>query len=411
MPAFYYKVLDNTGKEVKGEIEGANARGVRESLRNSGFFIIELQTISEKKSYKDIGLKFISKGGFSFSKGRLKKIAVFTRQLQMLLKAGLPLVPALTAINDQAKDKELKKVIIQVQEKVKAGNSLANTLEGQGHLFDNFYVNMIRAGESSGSLETILERLGDYLENQINVINKVTAGLAYPLIMALVAIFVLSFLLIFVVPKITNFFSEINQALPLITVLLIKVTDFLKRFFFLIIICLSIIFIIFKRYIKTEKGRYYYDLFKLKIPLIGDINQKVIIARFSRTLSTLLKGGVSLVQSLDIIKNLVGNVVFLKAIDSINGKIKEGQTIAEQLDQYKSLFPPLVVHMVSIGEKSGYLEDMLLSIANAYDNEVDSTIDTLTALLEPIMILMMAIVVGFIYLAILLPILEMGKIR
>jgi general secretion pathway protein F len=390
MPVYEYKALDKSGKTISGIMDADSSQEARVKLREREVFITELHetaTIQEKKKTTSITL---------FSRIRPIEISMMVRQLSTLLNAGIPLIEALSAIIDQLENKGLKKIISQVRESVREGRSLADALSPHTRAFTSLMVNMIRSGENSGSLEIVLLRLADFLEQQINTKQKIQSALVYPVVTITIAIVILIFLLIKVVPSVTDIFADMGQSLPLPTAVLIALSDFIKTYWLLFILLFVSGFFGIKAYIKTPKGSIHYDRLKLKMPLFGSLFRKIAISRFSRTLGTLLKNGVPLLNSLDIVRNVVGN------------KIGEGSSIHEPLRR-SGVFPPILTHMINVGEKSGTLEEMLNKVADITDTEIDTTINTLTALLEPLMILGLAVVVGFIVFSILLPIFEMSQ--
>jgi len=407
MPVFEYKALDSKGKRVKGIIDADSSKVARLKLRNEGVFLTEIweETRSEAPiSSRELRVSRI------LGRIRAQEIVIMTRQLATLLGAGLPLMASLTALIDQVDNSSLKKVITQVREEVTKGNSLADSMAYHPRIFPNLYVNMVKAGETSGTLETILSRLADFSENQMRLRNRVLAALVYPILMVFVGGGVVIFLLTCVIPTITEIFSEMQQTLPLPTILLISVSEFMKGFWWMILLFLIFVLVGGNGYIRrTESGRLLYDGFRLKVPLFGDIVKKTALSRFSRTLGMLLKSGIPLLLALDIVKSVVNNLILSQAIESAREDVREGEDIAAPLGRSK-VFPPLVIHMISAGEKSGELEDMLLRVADSYDNEVETTVSALTSVLEPVLILLMGVVVGFIVLATLMPILEMNQI-
>ncbi len=402
MPVYEYKALDKSGKTVSGIMDADSSQEARVKLREREVYITELHetaTIHEKKKTTSLTL---------FSRIRPIEISMMVRQLSTLLNAGIPLIEALSAIIDQLENKGLKKIISQVRESVREGRSLGDALSPHTRAFTPLMVNMIRSGESSGSLEIVLLRLADFLEQQVNTKQKIQSALVYPVVTISIAIAILIFLLIKVVPSVTDIFADMGQSLPLPTAVLIAFSDFIKTYWLLFILLFVSGFFGIKAYIKTPKGSIHYDRLKLKMPLFGSLFRKIAISRFSRTLGTLLKNGVPLLSSLDIVRNVVGNKILERTIEDARTHIGEGSSIHEPLRR-SGVFPPILIHMINVGEKSGTLEEMLNKVADTTDNEIDTTINTLTALLEPLMILGLAVVVGFIVFSILLPIFEMSQ--
>lgn len=407
MPVYEYRALNIKGKKLKGIINAESIFAARQKLRETNTFPVELKETSAKEKEETPTRKSV---GSLFKRISSGEISIMTRQLATLLGAGLPLVASLTALVFQITNPKLKKTLAQIKEEVNEGNSLAQSISSYPGIFSPFYVNMVRAGEASGALNIVLERLADFNERQQALRGKIKAALAYPLFMFLIGSIVLFFLTIFIVPRITGIFDEMHQTLPGITIFLISVSGFLKSFWW--IICLFIIAaFIGLRYVftKTLKGQYFRDKIKLKMPLYGPLIQKMAVARFSRTLGTLLQSGVPLLTALSIVKNVVGNRLIADAIANASIDVEEGQDLSAPLSR-SGLFPPITVQMISVGEQSGTMETMLYKIADTYETEVESNIVMMTSMLEPVMILVMGLVVGFIVISILLPIFEMNQL-
>jgi general secretion pathway protein F len=406
MPVYEYTALNDKGKKLKGLIDAQSTVAARQKLRESNIYLTELQETSGAK--KDGPLK--QPLGGLFRKVGSREVTVMTRQLATLLGAGLPLVQSLATLIAQTSHPQLKTILAQVREEVNEGNSFSHTMTHYPQVFPAFYLNMVRAGEASGTLHLVLERLADFSEKQQALKGRVRAALAYPLFMFLIGSVVLFFLVAFVVPNVTRIFDEMHQTLPLITILLIGVSRFLETFWWVIVAGLIGGFVALKYFLsKTQKGRTLLDRTLLIIPVVGPMNRKMAVARFSRTLGTLLESGVPLLASLEIVRNIVGNSLISDAIQKAGNDVREGQNLSAPLAR-SGLFPTIAVEMISVGEQSGNLEPMLYRIAEAYEKEVESSITMLTSLLEPIMILVMGLAVGFIVVSILLPIFEMNQL-
>jgi general secretion pathway protein F len=406
MPVYEYTALNDKGNKLKGIIDAQSTVAARQKLRESNIYLTDLQETSGAK--KDSSLKQ-SLGGL-FRKVGSREMTVMTRQLATLLGAGLPLVQSLTTLIAQTSHPQLKTILAQIKEEVNEGSSLSHTMTHYPQVFPAFYLNMVRAGEASGTLHLVLERLADFSEKQQALKGRVRAALAYPLFMFLIGSVVLFFLVAFVVPNVTKIFDEMHQTLPLITILLIGVSRFLETFWWIILAGLLGAFVALKYFLsKTQKGRTLLDRTLLALPVIGPMNRKMAVARFSRTLGTLLESGVPLLASLEIVRNIVGNSLISDAIQKAGNEVREGQSLSAPLAR-SGLFPVISVEMISVGEQSGNLEPMLYRIAEAYEKEVESSITMLTSLLEPIMILVMGLIVGFIVVSILLPIFEMNQL-
>ncbi len=405
MAVYEYRGLDPAGRDLKGIIDADSPRLARAKLRRSGIFPTEILI---DRHMKKSGVEGVSIGAL-VSRISIQEISIMTRQMATLVGAGLPIVEALTALIDQTENVRLKKVITQVRESVNEGSSLADAMRRFPKVFSELYANMINAGESSGALDIVLKRLADFMENQVMLRNKVLAALTYPIILVLVGIAILSFLLVFVVPKVVRIFDDLQQALPIPTVILIAVTDFLGDYWWAILVVVGGSILALRQYAATEKGHQNYNRMILRIPIVGKLLRIIVTTRFARTLAILLNSGIPLLQSMDIAKAVVNNVVIADAIESAKEGIREGESIAEPLRRSKIL-PPMVTHMIAVGEKTGELEQMLFKVSEAYDSEVETTMSRMTSLLGPIVILVLGGVVLFIVLAILLPMFEMNQI-
>jgi general secretion pathway protein F len=404
VPVYEYRALNTSGRAVKGIVDADSSRAARLKLRRNGIFPIELHEEAEAQGDKreyDV-LRFLRRV-------KLQEVAITVRQLSTLLSAGLPLVESLTAIIEQVPNPALKKIVTQVRERVNEGSSLADAFAQHPRIFSSLFVNMTRAGERSGALEIVLERLADFTENQVAFRHKISAAMVYPILMTFVGIGVLGFLLGYVIPTVTQIFEDLKQTLPLPTLILMTASDALRRFWWVGVVVLALMLLGIDRYSRTEAGRLVLDRVKIKAPIFGPLALKVAIARFTRTLAILLRSGVPVLTSMDIVKNVVSNRVLEHVIEEARDNIREGQDIAPPLRR-SQLFPPLATHMIAVGEKSGKLEDMLMRVADTFETDVETTVQGLTALIEPLMILLMGSVIGFIALSILLPIFQINQI-
>jgi general secretion pathway protein F len=324
------------------------------------------------------------------------------------MTAGLPVVDALGILIDQSEKKSVQTLFADIREQIRGGKALSVALEGYPQAFPPIFVHMVRAGEASGTLDQILFRLAEFLDKQLLLKQRVSSAMTYPIIMSLVAAAVLFFLLAFVVPKITAVFADMKQALPPPTRVLMAISRFLADMWPVLLLSIGAAVLAARRFLTTDRGRWLQDQTTLKLPLLGEIARMVAISRFARTLSTMLSSGVSLLESLDVARRVMNNRVLERVVDESRQQIQEGEPFADPLKQ-SGEFPPLVTHMVAVGERSGEMEEMLRRVAQIYDSEVDRKVTRLTSLLEPIMILVMGVVVLFIVVAILLPIFEMGQ--
>ena len=388
---------------MKGIIDAPSPRMARSKLRSLRIFPVDIrEEISKLQVAEDPLAKL-------FVRMRPQDISIITRQLATLLEAGTPLVSALDAIIEQTDNHAVKKVIAQVREEIKEGRSFADALDKHRKVFSDLYVNMIRAGEESGALEGVLLRLADFTENQILLKNRIRAALAYPLIMTIIGAGVMIFLLTFVIPTVTQVFEEMGQTLPLPTRILMAVSNLFKGYWWLIIIGFVFLIVGIRRYLQTPKGALRWDRVKLRLPLFGGLIVRGAVARFARTLATLLQGGLPILNSLEIVKTVVNNHLLAQAIEETKAEVREGEGIAPSLKR-SGLFPAIVTHMIATGEGSGNLEQMLAKVADAYEAEVQTKVTALTSILEPVIILAMGLVVGFIVISILLPIFEMNQL-
>lgn len=402
MAVFEYKGLDFRGKNTAGVIDADNPRQARSKLRQNGVFPTEVLSAKAAAAVQ-------AKEAFSFGQRvTLSDTALATRQMSTLLGAGLSIMEALAALIEQTENKAAKKIWVDVREGVKEGGSFADALSRHPKTFSTLYCQMVRAGEASGALDQILLRLADYLENQVRLRGKIFSMMTYPILMMVVSMLILLFLVAYVVPKVTSIFDDLNQALPLPTIILLSISDFVQNYGWLVFLLIAAALFFLKRHIDTPEGREKYDRVSLKLPLIGRVVKMIAISRFTKTLATLLASGVQLLKALEIVQEVVGNKVLEETIQEARGNIREGEAIADPLKR-SGLFPPLVTHMISIGEKSGELENMLQKVSEAYDNEVENVVTGMTSLLGPLMILGMGFAILFIVLAILLPIFEVSQ--
>ena len=406
MSVFEYVALDEKGHQRKGFIDAPGVAAARQKLREENVYPVEINQAENRKETALSGALKIN----IWQRVSANDISIFTRQLSTLLGAGMPLVPSLSILMKQANNPLLKKSLAQIREQVNEGKSLTESMSNFPQIFPPFYLNMVRAGEASGTINLVLGRLADFSENQQTLMNKIRSALAYPLIMLFMGSAVIFLLMTFVVPKITGIFSDMHQTLPVITIIMITISNFLKSFWWLILILLAAAIAAFKYMTTgTEAGKRMWDNAKLKIPVWGQVNRKIAIARFSRTLATLLQSGVPLLAAMEIVRNVVNNILIGEAIRKAGKDVEEGKGLSGPLTQ-SGIFPPLVTEMIAVGEQSGSLENMLNRIATAYETEAQADIMVMTSLLEPAMIIVMALLVAFIVFSILLPIFEMNQL-
>jgi|SRR5579863_583263 len=402
MAVFEYKGVTADGRDTSGIIDADSPKAARSKLRQTGIF--PTQVFEGEKGAKGRPRRWVFGEWIS-----QQDVAIFTRQLSTLLSAGIPLMEALGALTEQVEKQELKRILADVREAVREGSALSAAVAHHPHVFPELYIQMVRAGEASGTLDRILVRLADFLEYRMKLRGKVVSALAYPILMLLVSILVLFFLITYAVPKVTVIFEEMHQALPLPTRILMAISNGLSSYWWLLLGGAAAIGFALRRYTATPAGRVAYDRFLLRLPLFGKIVRMVALARFSRTLATLLSSGIQLLGALEIVRDVVGNQILSEAIQKARENIREGESIADPLRR-SGVFPPLLTHMIAVGEKSGDLEVMLQKVADTYDDEVETVVSALTALLSPMMILLMGGVVFCIVLAILLPIFEISQV-
>jgi general secretion pathway protein F len=407
MPIFEYRGFNEAGRSVDGIREAESPKGLRALLRKEGVFVSEVKAEEVKKretAEEQADVRRLWSGRIS-----AEEVSIMTRQLATLVGAGIPLVEALTALVDQIDHERLKRVVSQVKQRVNEGSTLADAMALHPRVFSQLFINMIRAGEHSGALHVVLIRLADFTEAQARLRSKVMGTMAYPIIMVIIGTLIMGILMTVVVPKVTKMFDDMKMTLPLPTRILMFVSGTLQNYWYAFLLAFLLGAYGLWRYIHTPNGRTWWDRKTLNAPIFGKIVRMLAIARFSRTLSTLLKSGVPLLTSMDIVKAIVTNTILSGVIEQSRDAIKEGESIAAPLRR-SGEFPPMVYHMVSIGERSGQLEEMLLNVANAYDAQVETRMTALTSLLEPVMIVAMGGVVAFIVMAILLPILQMNTV-
>jgi general secretion pathway protein F len=412
MPVFEYSGLTEAGKNVRGLKDAESAKVLRALLRKEGVFVTESHAADPGAAAsgkpqaggmsREVDLGKFFGGGVS-----AQDLAVATRQLSTLIGAGIPLADSLTALVEQVEHPRLKRILGTVKQKVNEGSSLADALAEHPKAFNTLYVNMIRAGESSGALDVVLQRLADFTENSAQLRNKLLGAMLYPIIMVVVGIAIVSILFVVVIPKVTKIFEDMNATLPWTTQLLIAISSFARDYWWAMLVGAPLLVAGFQRYIRSPRGRAWFDRTQLKLPVFGDLVRMLAISRFAKTLATLLSSGVPLLISLDIVKNIVHNTVLSKVIEDARDAIREGESIAAPLKR-SGQFPPLVHHMIAIGERSGQLEDMLQNVARSYDSQVDMRIAALTSLLEPMMIVVMGAGVAFIVFSILMPIMNLN---
>jgi len=421
MPKFSYVALDPRGKEITGVLESENTTAAVSRIREMGYFptnVAEADKVAGKKGGKGstpgasgggksggkkglggLELKFLSSG-----KVKNKLLTAFTRQLATLIDAGLPLLRGLDVLRKGEKNPTLKRTLQRLAESVEGGSTFSEALAQHPKIFNRLYVNMVRAGEAGGVLDVTLGRLADFQEKAQKIKNKVVSAMVYPTVVIFVALAIVTFLMVVIVPKFQEIFQDLleGKPLPWLTLFVLHVSNLVQHQFLLVAGAIAAVVVSIKMIGKTVKGRFYLDKLKLNAPLFGQMIRKVGIARFSRTLGTLVASGVPILQALNIVRETSGNAVIAKAVSQIHDAVKEGERIVQPLEA-SGVFPPMVVSMVDVGEETGALPDMLMKVADVYDDEVDNAVAAMTSLLEPIMIVVLAVIVGTIVIAMFMP--------
>jgi len=413
---YAYKAVDKSGKEVKGEIDAASDTEVIAHIRRIGCFPTQ---ISEKKGRATSVAAPQGQGEerrfFSMSMSipflgigtvRSKDIMVLTRQLSTMIASGLPLVRGLSVLHDQLRPGMLKDVMRSVLAQIEGGSNFSDALGKFPKVFSNMFVSTVKAGEAGGVLEVVLERMADFTEKNHKLKGKIKSALTYPLLVVFIAVSVLVFLIAFIIPKFMELFAEIGATLPLPTMILMSVSDFLRERWYICVAVLVAITVTYNILSRMKRMRFYIDRAKLHIPIFGVLMRKMSIANFSRTLSTLTASGVPILQALDITKDTLDNEVIIRALTMTYESIREGESMAAPL-KASGVFSAMVVNMVEVGEETGSLEQMLSKVADVYEGEVDATVSALTSLLEPILIVTIGIIVGFIVVAMFLPLIKL----
>ncbi len=401
MPVFEYKGLNQAGKNVRGSTEADNARTARTRLKKDGIFVTEIRDKTKAQAAKAKGSK--PSGG----KIPIADLANFTRQLATLLKAGIPLVDSLIAVGEQMENPLLKDVISDVRTQVNEGSTLHKAMGKYPNIFSHIFITMCEAGEATGTLDVILLRLAEFTEAQNALVSKVKAAIMYPVIMTIFLLIMLSVIFIFVVPQMTAVFEGAEMTLPWYTEFVIGVSGIFVDYWLALLILIFVTTLVFKSWKKSPSGSRSWDQIILKTPMIGRLARMIAVSRFTRTLSTLLAGGVAMLQAMDIVRNVVGNQVLADAIDEARNNIREGESIAAPLKRSGQFFP-IVIHMIAIGEKTGDLEAMLQQVSNSFDFQVDTEINGVTAALAPLLIVFMGVIIGGVVFSIMIPIFQMS---
>lgn len=402
MAEYSYEALDRGGKQVRGVIEAGSEQVIVEKLRNMGYYPVSVG-LSRKRAMGNTDITALPGLRLFFHRVRNKDVMTFTRQLATLIDAGLPIIRSLTILQEQVESVLLRDKIGQIAKDIEQGSSLSDALAKHPKIFDRLYVNMVRAGEIGGVLEAVLVKIADFLEKRQAIIGKVRSAMMYPAVVLTLATAIVTFILIVIVPKFKDIFQQLGGDLPWLTRVLIDISYALVNYTAWVIVGIVAIVFAFKRINQTRGGKLFLDTLKLRIPIVGKLFRKSAIVRFASTLATLITSGVPILQAIDIVRETSGNEVVTRAMDSVYTSVRDGETIHEPLGRCK-VFPPLVVHMVAVGEETGAIDAMLQKVSEAYEREVEDTVNALTSILEPILIVFLGAIVGVIVVGLYLPI-------
>ncbi len=400
MPEFIYRGINRKGQKVQGEIEADNITIARQLLERQG---LSLKALKPKP--KDL-LEYVP---VLQEKVREKDLVIFTRQFSTMIDAGLPIIQCLEILRDQTENKAFRKVLRKLKKDVEEGATFSDALRKHPKVFDRLFVNLVAAGEAGGILDVTLTRLAAYLEKVASLKKKVRGAMTYPAIVVAIAVIVIAVILIYVIPVFAGLFKDAGVPLPALTLLVINISNFTKNYFHWIILGLVIFGFLFQRFRKTKRGRDITDRFFLRVPVFGILLKKVALARVTRTLGTMLGSGVPILESMELVAATAGNTVIEKAIRQAQTAVSQGKTLSEPL-QESGIFPPMVVHMVSVGEATGALDSMLSKVADFYDEEVDATVEALTSLLEPMLIVFLGVTIGGLLVAMYMPIFQLADV-
>ncbi|MCB9950646.1 MAG: type II secretion system F family protein [Planctomycetaceae bacterium] len=409
MPVFQYEAMDNqTGLEIKDQIEAETEDHAQQIIREKGFFVTRITEKVERKKEAKAPERRAARKKTTFTIGGVsnKKLTTFTRQLSTLQDAGLPILRSLRILENQDKPGPLKNALIGVIEDIESGNTLSEAMAKQPKAFDNLYVNMVKAGEAGGALEIILQRLAEFKERSMSLRRKVQGAMIYPCAVITVATLIVGFIMYWIIPKFKDIFIGFGVELPKITQVLIDMSDMVVKYWFLIPVIPFSMWLLIKIIKKNKTGAYIIDRIALKLPILGAIIGKSTVARTCRTLGTLIASGVPILEALSIARDTAGNEVFRKAFDHIHASIREGETMAVPLRETR-IVDDLVVNMVDVGEETGALDNMLYKVADVYDEEVSVLVESLVSLLEPIMVVVLGLIVGFIVIALFMPLVKL----
>ncbi|OQB13979.1 MAG: Type II secretion system protein F [Candidatus Omnitrophica bacterium ADurb.Bin205] len=401
MTTYNYTAKDKNGYTLNGSLDVSSESEAADALHKKELTIISIEQAKDKASKAG--------GKVKEHKVKLDDLVIFTRQLATMIDSGIPLVHALGILSEQVENPVLKGVVVLVRQDIEAGMSFCDALAKHPKVFSDLFINMARAGESSGMLDDILDRLASYLEKSAALSRKISSSLVYPAVVVSMAFIITAVLLLKVVPTFKGIFDVLGGQLPIPTQILIFMSDVFRKYFLFLVIFMAGLIFLFRKYIATEKGRYNFDKAQLKAPVLGELFRKLSVAKFSRTFSTLVKSGVSVLNALDIVSKTSGNKVVEEAVVSCSKAVRDGESIAAPLLR-SGVFPPMVCRMISVGEQTGKLENMLTKIADFYDEQVDSATSALTSMIEPLVIAFLGIVVGGIVISLFLPVFKISQL-
>ena len=393
---FAYRVRDQQGKLVTGTLEAESVNIVAGKLRHMGFVPVSIESSEKKRGTREVKIPYFS------GRIKLKEVAVFSRQFATMINSGLTLLRALAILSDQTTNQELARIVGEVRNDVEKGVGLSVAMARHPKAFSRLYVAMVRSGEMGGSLDAVLSRLAMTIEKQVELRRKVKSAMTYPIVVGVIVVLILLAMLIFVVPMFKGMYAELDSKLPAPTLVLLAVSTILKKFFPLVILGAGLGVWAGRRWIRTPAGRRSMDAFKLRAPVFGQLAHKTALARFSRSLASLVRAGVPILDALEIVSETAGNVIIADAVTDTQAAVKSGESLAKPLEAHP-VFPPMVVQMIAVGEETGALDEMLEKIADFYEAEVEATVEALTSLIEPLLIVVMGVTVGGMVVALYMP--------
>jgi len=412
MPTFQYEAMDHTGKEVKDTIDASTQEEAQQLIRQKGFFVTKIsERAAGKKGRKGTASRKPTarrkkKKSFTIGKVSAKQLTTFTRQLSTLQDAGLPILRSLKILEGQSKPGVLKNSLDDVIEDIESGSTLSEAMAKQPKCFDRLYCNMVKAGEAGGALEAILQRLADFKEKTQSLKRRIKSAMVYPVVVIFVAVLIVGFIMYWIVPQFEQIFEEFGVELPRMTIVLIEASHIVVEYWYYAPLIPAIWWVFVNLLYRSRTGRYIGDRFQLLIPVMGTLLEKSVVARTTRTLGTLVQSGVPILESLSIVRDTAGNAVFERAFTRIYDSIREGETIAQPLKESR-IVDDIVVNMIDVGEETGELDTMLMKIADNYDEEVEAAVESLVSLLEPIMIVVLGGIIGFIVIALFMPLIKL----